>query len=335
MSKFEIIEIVKASLYAVRDHRKGLFKAALWPAAGAVVGIGIYFLQIFQLGQAGQNPENIQSTGEFFAVMGPMFLSMVPLLLVFIAFSLNWQRYLMMSGEDHVERVFSEDGDGRREERDWWPEFGQYILKYAQLFAVLAVPYAAFFALFFSYLPQSPQSPPSSETIGSFFMIFGLFFIVMILLYPLMMRAMLVFPAIAAGLPDPTFRNAFNVSRGHGWHMVGAYLLSALAMQLILMGVMIAIMIVVGILTFILPLVGGLLMGLVFLVLYPVMMFSMMAVYTSVPAFSLMQMIPDMNDRWHYFRDREILGEGTGEGGDDDDVGLSPPSAGYGTKKGR
>ncbi len=327
MSKYEIIDTVKASLIVVLDHRVGLFKAALWPAAGMVIAIGIYVLTVAQLIDTSQNLGASPDVGQFFGSMGPMFLALIPVLLVVIAFSFSWQRYLMSCDIGAGDTPVSAQSIVPATEREWWPGFWLYIFKNIQIFAVLMVPYAVFIWFFVSSLPDSADSLNTAESFGSLFMYIGLYGIVMILLYPYMMRAMLVFPAIAAGLPDPTFRNAFGVSQGLGWYMVGAYLLSALAMQVIMMAAMIALVIVSAIISGILYAIGGQifagLVGVAVFLLYPIMMFSMMAVYGSVPAFSLMQMIPDMDDRWRYFRDRRILIVDTEGGSDNDD----PPSA--------
>ncbi len=335
MSKYEIVDTVKASLIVVLDHRVGLFKAALWPAGAMVAAIGIYFFTLLPIADASQNLRPSPDFGQVVGIMWPMFLALLPLLLAVIAFSFNWQRYLMSCDIGAGETAVSTQALSMIETREWWPDFWMYLFKNIQLFAVLMVPYVAFIWLFFASLPGNPNSPDAVGSFGSLFMYIGLYGIVLILLYPYVMRAMLVFPAIAAGLPDPTFRNAFDVSRGLGWYMVGAYLLSALAMQVIMMAAMIALAIVSAIIFGILYAIGGQifagLLGIVFFLLYPIMIFSMMAVYGSVPAFSLMQMIPDMNDRWHYFLDRRILGD---RGADSDGSGGSPPTS-YGSRKRR
>ena len=141
---------------------------------------------------------------------------------------------------------------------------------------------------------------------------------------------MLVFPAVAAGIPDATFRNVFLISRGLGWKMVGTYIATIFTMMILMFVVMIVFAIVVAIGAAIAQAIGPWLsvLALPFMILlYAAFYLYMLGYYGAFGAVVLMQLLPDYHDRWEELSGRgPTVGPSAG-GGDDG-------PATYGQRKG-
>lgn len=132
---------------------------------------------------------------------------------------------------------------------------------------------------------------------------FAVWFVVVIIAMPYFLRASLVFPAIAAGIPDATFKNALAVSKGMGWRMVGTYLVGAFALMVMLMLGMIAFAIAAAIVGGLASLISPNIAAVIFvplgLVFYVGIYLYMSAFYAGFPATVLIQILPDFHDRWN------------------------------------
>lgn len=305
MNSFAIFDTVKTSFFVVKDHWRDVLRAAKWPAVAFIPAFGIYMWAFFLIGDPGVADPQIADFGQVTAMFVPLFLALIPLMLVVMAFHFNWQAFVMgpPASEGDASAGSGEPvGDATVSERDdWWSQFGLYILRQLQIIGVLLVPYLLFFVLFIYTAEGSPKLA---------FALFAVFFVCIIMLLPVVMRASLVFPAIAARLPEPTFGNAFDVSRGQGWRMVGAYFLMIILMQVLLMAVTLALFIVGGILAAvggeIVASILGLILSVAMLFLYP----ALIAVYANIPALVLMQLLPPFEGRWQQLLNRETGDQG-------------------------
>ena len=296
-NKFAFGATVEASLNTPRLHARAVLRAAKWPALVAIPGMALYFGAIYLMaeGLSGQASSNLAEGPSLFAMLLPM-ISLLPLGLAVVAFGYNWQRFLMNGDEsEHPD-------EATHVPPEWWQGYRQQLLKWLQLFAVYMIPNLVFLGSI-AFMPAQPFEPSREADLLSTVGFFA-FFITMILLAPYLMRATLVFPAIAAGLPEPTFRNALSVSKGMGWRMFGAYFVSIFALMIMMMLAMIALVIAGDIFGGIASLVGGsaavaaigVPLGIVF---YLVMYLYMGALYAGFPAIVLMQILPDFHDRWN------------------------------------
>jgi hypothetical protein len=298
MNDFALSNTVKTSFFLVKDSWRDLLRAAKWPAIAFIPAIGIYILVSFLRYEVNSQSIENNSFEQMFAMFWPIFLALIPVVLVVLAFNLNWQAYLMGSPNIDVEpSTLSSDPirDGlQAESDDWFYRFKLCALRYLQLLVVTLVPYLLCFVLF-AYAVESSQLLAS--------LMFLALFVIIIVSMPYMARAALVFPAVAAGLPEPTFENAFQVSQGLGWRMVGANILSMLVLQVALAIIAIIFAILGAIVAVLFGNLAVSFLGLLFLLFYPFFLLVIASVYTSIPALVLMQLLPAYADRWQELSD--------------------------------
>lgn len=298
-SRFAFGATVEASINIPRLHLRALLRAAKWPAIVAIPGMALYGGAIYLMAESisGQASSALAGRPGLFAMLLPL-ISLVPLGLAVVAFSYNWQRFVMNGDESSQ---FSNQNEASRVPPEWWQGYRQQLVKWIQLIALYMVPNILFLGPMIGFTSESfePSKQADLISVAGFFA----FFITIILLAPYFIRASLVFPAIAAGLPDATFKNALAVSKGMGWRMLGAYFVSLFALMVIMMLGMIALMIAGAIFGGIASLIGAasavaivtIPLGLVF---YVGLYLYMAAFYAGFPAIVLMQILPDFHDRW-------------------------------------
>lgn len=320
---------VEASVNVPRLHFRALLRAAKWPGIAAIPGISIYVAFFYQTAMSTTQGQIL--TGE--AAMSPTALilmswvSMLPMLLIAVAFAYNWQRFVM-HGDDA--RLSRESGIPYNPP-EWWDGYKASLVKFTLMFLAFMVPYAILFWDVFASMPMGQSRTIPAEEAGGLLARMGGWFVFAIIAAPYFMRASLVFPAISAGIPDATFKNALAVSRGMGWKLVGTYFVAAFALMVILLLGMIALMIVGGIFGGIASLISPSAFAVIFVpvgfVLYVAIYLYMAAFYAGFPALVLIQILPDFHSRWD-----TLSGKGP-------DKSAPPPSeefklSTYGKKKG-
>ncbi len=298
--KFAFGATVEASINVPRNSVVDLLRAAKWPAIAAIPGFVIYFTMLYlTYGTLSPEPTAIETEGVSIQFSLFSMLSAVPLMMIGVAFSYNWQQFLMNGpGDDNIPDPMSSS-----EPPEWWAGYRASLVKAMQLALIFMVPFLLIFWGLFSSIPAGQTKTLPPEDAWSLFGPMLVWAGVVIVSLPYALRASLVFPAIAAGLPDPTFRNALAVSKGMGWRIVGTYMAAGFALVLMILLGMIALMILTAIIGGIAVLVGGssaakiVIVPFVF-VFYIVAYLYMGAFYAGFPALVLMQILPDFEHRW-------------------------------------
>lgn len=333
---FDFGATVEMTLFSPRTYWRDLLRAAKWPAIAFVPAFAFYFfVVVYFLGDQAKQQQgmNADSVGGFLGFMGVAYVGIIPIALVAVAFFYNWQRFLMLGD---IEAAGSTPRTALESvSPGWWTGYRHYLTKLVMIWAIFTVPYVIMMVWMFGSLDtlqtQEGVVPPDlASTLAPFFA----FMLLIVLLMPYAMRAQLVFPAIAADLPEATFRNVFGVSRGLGWRMAGAYMVTILAMILVMFVVMIGVMILVAIGAALGQVVGTIVVivgGALAMATYVVVYLGMAAVYAGFSAIVLMQLLPDFHQRW---KDLSGGGGSTTDGShtaNDPEHGERTPS--YGRRK--
>ena len=121
-------------------------RAAMWPAAAFVPAFALYLYVVLDVtASAGQLQQGVQIG--FWEFLGPTMMAMVPMILVAAALMYNWQRFLMVGGDQQP----MDDGEAPASapvlapvEHDWWAGYRLYLLRSFQLGVIFLVPYLFF-----------------------------------------------------------------------------------------------------------------------------------------------------------------------------------------------
>lgn len=302
MHKFDMGLTIKTGLLMVRHNWRELLRMNAWSFVALLVLFFIIFgaQSVFLLNTDLSRLEPGQSapvSGAHFALM------MIVVLFMFIplaAMMMNWQRFLI-TGDVRVQDSIDEGGVPISGRTHWWRLFGRYLLSQVQVYSLLLLLWGLTIGPIFMGVNTFPTFYG--------FLVFG-YFIGLILLIPFISRASLVFPNVAANLPDMSFTQAIALGKGNGWKIYFTMFVSMFALQLIFMAVMIVVLIASTLLSLVLGAFGAFIPMIVMIILYPMMMIAWPSIMAGAPALVLLQLKPDLNDRWLQLTEGAIPEEG-------------------------
>lgn len=286
MRTFSIEKTITTSLSLTKNERRALWDAIAKPLLGFVpafifyIAVYVYLIPVEQIAAGEEADPAVIDPWQFGLVM----LAALPMLVPAFAMIMNWQIFVM-TGQSYKEAA----------EGVWWERFKSYLLMVLKFFGVFLVAEVLIIGLIYLAATFSP---------AIFGVIMLLLFVGIIFLMPFVSRLHLIFPALAAGLPETNVANVLTLTKGMGWKIFFTLWLAQFAVMLIFMGVLIVTLIVGLIFSAVSAYVGGLISGLLFIVAYAVFALVIIGVSGGAPALIIMQLHDDLHERW-----RSLIGE--------------------------
>lgn len=212
------------------------------------------------------------------------------------AASMNWQHFILSTLTTETKEQCIKDSIVNA---SWWKRYGLYLINQIQLFGSIGVIYFLFilltywdFAVDFKYI--------NHIVVG--------FSVITFILMPVFCRLSLVLPNIAADFPKMTYRAALKISIGKGWKIYFSTFLTGFIFVLVMLILAIVLGVFVGLLAVFSGSVGTALIVIISLIIDPLYYVTLSAVMAGSSALILLQLKPELNDRWLALKVYEDLG---------------------------